>query len=372
MVCGCRFPCIPKNGSRVEALGVTQQQEPKEKRQGVGGQQNTRQAETQQVLVRGHEEIRQGAGEQEETWQGQEGNEEQPWQQVGGAGRPKCSICGKTRNTMSAMEKHMKDHEEELYADSDDSSFNCRKCDFQSQAITQLREHLRIKHDLHTCSDCNTTCTSENNLDIHMKEYHTLPKHGDVGQTLNRCDRCGKNFKTDRELMNHIREDHKTYKPCDYFAEDKCELDSDCRYYHIKLKQGEHICFKCAKRTTSKRELMNHIKDTHGNDICHRYLRNECRQKRCFFSHNIHTENTHTRALGTQDFPSLPTIRPVVRSQEMAKTPQEQNLALHSLSYQDQNQIKDVTSQVIEACMKEILPRLLFAVSTALTEKKAN
>ena len=101
-----------------------------------------------------------------------------------------------------------------------------------------------------------------------------------MGQTLNRCDRCGKNFQTDREFMNHVREDHKTYKPCDYFAEDKCELYSDCGYYHMKLKQGEHICFKCAKRTTWKRELMNHIKDTHGNDICHRFLRNECRQKK--------------------------------------------------------------------------------------------
>ena len=105
MVCGCRFPCIPKNGSRVEALGDTQQQEPQEKRQGVGGQQNTRQAETQQVLVRGHEEIRQGAGEQEETWQeaggqqktnqGTEGQEE-TWQVAGGSGRFKCDICGKT------------------------------------------------------------------------------------------------------------------------------------------------------------------------------------------------------------------------------------------------------------------------------------
>ena len=39
---------------------------------------------------------------------------------------------------------------------------------------------------------------------------------------------------------------------------------------------------------------MNHIKDTHGNTICHRFLRNECQQKRCFFSHNIHTENSHS------------------------------------------------------------------------------
>ena len=65
VVCGCRFPCIPKNGSIIEAL---QQQEPQEKRQGVGGHQNTSQEETQQGLVRGHEVIRQGAGEQEETW----------------------------------------------------------------------------------------------------------------------------------------------------------------------------------------------------------------------------------------------------------------------------------------------------------------
>ena len=79
----------------------------------------------------------------------------------------------------------------------------------------------------------------------------------------------GKAFKHCMFELRLIREDHKTYKPCDYFAEDKCELDSNCRYYHIKLKQGDHICFKCANKNTSKREIMNHIKDTHGNTICH-------------------------------------------------------------------------------------------------------
>ena len=33
--------------------------------------------------------------------------------------------------------------------------------------------------------------------------------------------------------------------------------------------------------------MMKHKEGIHGNNICHRFLRNECRVRRCFFSHKI-------------------------------------------------------------------------------------
>ena len=102
------------------------------------------------------------------------------------------------------------------------------------------------------------------------------------------CDQCGKNFITDKELTSHIKDNHKTYKPCDYFVENRCEQsNTNCRYHHIKIKQGEQICFKCGLVFTLKPQLIDHIRELHGNVIFHRFLRDECKQKRCFFSHDM-------------------------------------------------------------------------------------
>ena len=156
--------------------------------------------------------------------------------------------------------------------------------------------------------------------------------------------------------------------------ESRCDLDTKCMFNHEKLKPGDEICYKCGKVFMSKRELGNHIIDEHGQTMCHQFLKNECTRRRCYYSHrtlqNVVEPSKQASALTSQDFPNLPTTRPVVGSQETAQTPQDQSPALHSLSPQVQNQIRDLTSQVIETHMKAILPQLLVAVSAAMTEKK--
>ena len=136
----------------------------------------------------------------------------------------------------TAVFNHL-NHEEDL---NDDYSFSCRKCDFQSQTMTQLVEHLKIKHDLHTCSSCNVTCASKNELDT------------------------------------HIIEKHKSHKPCRNFP--SCEYDGECRFKHVKLKENEHICFKCGDIVISMKDLIKHIKEAHGHEPCHKYAENNCAQ----------------------------------------------------------------------------------------------
>ena len=102
-------------------------------------------------------QVKEGDGDQPETWK-----------QAGRPQKPKCLICGRTCTTSNAMEKHMKDHEQDLDDASDDSSFNRRKCHFQSETRINLVEHLKIKHGLYTCSSCNVTFESNNELDTHI------------------------------------------------------------------------------------------------------------------------------------------------------------------------------------------------------------
>ena len=202
--CGCLYPCIPVATAR----RVDKQQETQ-----VG----------------------------EHTLKTQEGSREQPeaWQHVGKSGRPKCPICGKTRNTVSAMEKHLKDHDEDLDDNLDDSLFNCRNCDFQSQTRIHLVEHLKIKHGLHTCSSCNVTCASKIELETHIKE-HMKHKQSDVQtdpENQYSCRSCDQICSNKESLNRHIIEDHQSHKPCREFATNSCAYERDFRYKPIILKK---------------------------------------------------------------------------------------------------------------------------------------
>ena len=221
------------------------------------------------------------------------GEELESWQVVGGSARFKCNICGKTRNTKSKMEKHMNDHEE----DNDDVSATCTKCSYQTTRRDDLIKHISKAHG--------------------------------INQILEKCNQCDNKFKTEKDLTNHIKENRKTHKPCDYFKEDRCDLDAECRFKHIKLKSGEQICYTCGKTFSSRKDMLSHIKEKHGHIPCHRFLKNECTVRRCLFSHNtlpvtnveISSPAPRARAPPAQDFQNLHATRPVMWSQVVAETP---------------------------------------------------
>ena len=146
----------------------------------------------------------------------------------------------------------MSDHQENI----DDGSFTCSKCSYQSKSRDNLVKHISKAHGI---------------------------------QVQEKCNHCDNNFETVRDLNRHITENHKSHKPCYYFKEDRCDLDDECRFKHIKLKHGEQICYTCGKIFKIKNEMLSHIIEKHGNTVCHRFLKNECTVRRCLFSHKIST-----------------------------------------------------------------------------------
>ena len=78
---------------------------------------------------------------------------------------------------------------------------------------------------------------------------------------------CDSMFPTKNDLNRHIKENHKTHKPCNKFPGNRCEYDDECRYRHVILQQGQHICYKCGEITMSRTDMMNHIKETNGNSV---------------------------------------------------------------------------------------------------------
>ena len=102
-----------------------------------------------------------------------------------------------------------------------------------------------------------------------------------------KCYLCKRKFKEKIHLREHILESHKTFQPCINFQKNTCEYNEDCRFRHVKIKENEHLCYKCGETFTSKTHLVTHIKAAHGEIPCEKYLKGECRfnERSCFFRH---------------------------------------------------------------------------------------
>ena len=112
--------------------------------------------------------------------------------------------------------------------------------------------------------------------------------------------------KNKNDLIAHIKI-HKSYKLCKNYAVNKCELESECRYNHdIFLR----ICYKCGVKSSSKTDIIKHIKTKHGNETCHNFLLNRCDYQECMFSHERSSapsvESIPEREMATPSAPAEP------------------------------------------------------------------
>ena len=91
--------------------------------------------------------------------------------------------------------------------------------------------------------------------------------------------------------------------------------------------------------------MMKHVKDSHGNITCQKFLNNQCSfNSRCLFKHPINIEqnvdqNDEAHAQPTQDFPNTLTMRPVVATQGRSQVQQ--------MPTQDQQLIQNLNIQMI-------------------------
>ena len=231
----------------------------------------------------------------------------------------------------------MSDHKEDM----EDGSYTCSKCPYQTTSKDDLVKHISIAHG------------------IQIKE---------------KCNKCDETFGTQRELSRHITENHKSHKPCDYFREDRCDV-AECRFKHIKLNPGEQICYTCGKIFISRKDMVSHIREEHGNTLCHRFLNNKCLVRRCLFSHKISSatnadimsQEARAPAPPPQDFPILHTTGPVMWSQAVAKSPQTQAKVLPKVSGNLRNQNPILEAQVKEA-MKQLIPQLISQIVETLSK----
>ena len=234
-------------------------------------------------------------------------------------------------------------------------------CTFQCNSIEQMERHIEIKHRRKTqlqCTVCNIFFRNLDDLAKHMNFVHTNSQDVEEHEDTIKCNQCEKICQDREDLNNHIMKDHKTYKPCIKFAVDKCQ-ETKCRFPHVKLKGKEEICYKCGHMCTSKTDLINHIKDNHGNEICHKFLSNQCGRSsaKCIFKHQTKdTSQQHQR--GFQQGPNPPLHSPAA--------------GMLNMSEHIQNKLQIQSPQAtrpIQVNILEMLPQIVAQVLTILTQQ---
>ena len=240
-------------------------------------------------------------------------------------------MCGLTRNTKHQMEKHMKEHNEEI----DDGDFTCDECSYQNNSRDQLAKHI--------------------------KEAYKRNNSSDITVAVVICRRCGNESKDKNELIKHILDTHPTYKPCIKFRSNTCKALA-CRFNHIKLQENEEICYKCGKQFTSKTDIINHIKEKHSNEVCHKFISNQCDRssEECIFSHittpNMFHNTENLSRPQNEDFQQAPPLH----SPALGRP----NMSEHIQMKQQAN-----SSQAIQAFQKNIIqmiPQIIAQVVAAL------
>ena len=249
-------------------------------------------------------------------------------------------------------------------------------CDFQCSTKEDLEKHIGEKHTIYPCADrnCTVECNTLDKLAMHVATLHKRPLSKNAVQI--KCNQCETKFQTKDELMEHLKS-HKSYKPCKRYVENKCGTENECRYKHVILPPGVQVCYKCGVTSSSKTDIMKHIKSSHGTKICHNFLLNKCDFDHCMFSHaipsEIYVEITPEREMDTptapteEDFFNLPTTGPVVRTEPRA---QPLNPQVKGLSGEEA--IRQVVVTQISMHMEKMLPEIMAKITEAITQMNLN
>ena len=246
---------------------------------------------------------------------------------------------------------------------------NTPECLFQCNSKGELDQHIEKHHNKKTWLQCSVCQVYFRDLDALAQHMNMAHKKENNNQT--KCSKCELSFSSKEELELHLK-DHQSYKPCRNFGSNNCEFNEDeCSFRHIILEQNQQICYKCGSITTSKTELMKHIKEEHGSELCHKFLENKCTfGSRCLFTHIIspvqNVDRVSTPARHTmKDFPNTLTTEPVVRPQGRPQNVPPAPL-WSQICQQDQNPIQALTTQVM------LMMNQMNQIQTMLTKINGN
>ena len=129
------------------------------------------------------------------------------------------------------------------------------------------------KSSLPKCPICGYTSNTIKEIEKHMK------CHDDIEEdSMFNCTECQFQSMNKDQLIKHlvIKHDKYTCNSCNIICNGKDKLNIHILY----------ICYNCEDITSSLRNLMKHINDSHGSQPCLKFSQNKCSKGQfCWYSH---------------------------------------------------------------------------------------
>ena len=215
-----------------------------------------------------------------------------------------CEECGVMLESRGLMDAHMFNHEEGRSS----SKIYCDDCEEECTSEVNLEEHMKYAHDdgSWTCEDCQFQSNKVEYLRQHLKKNGHQPSEASRRQTndIKECYTCKKEFEGYIALMNHRSVDHPSSKLCNKIPICTGWVDGrKCWYFHptgdsVKNPQNidhnppsdqnkEIYCRRCGDKFPSKNKFMDHYITKHtSNIICRDWVKNNCKRIKCWYRHS--------------------------------------------------------------------------------------
>ncbi|XP_045781785.1 gastrula zinc finger protein XlCGF26.1-like [Maniola jurtina] len=138
-----------------------------------------------------------------------------------------CTDCGMNFATRSDLKKHV------LIKHTGKRDFQCDVCVKRFTSGKILKDHMKRVHmkQLVPCIECDTSCTSEAQLNKHM-----LLKHS--GRKVFQCEICTKWFTSKKIVKQHVK--------------------------RIHMRHRRYTCVRCGRDFVQRRSFHNHLRTIHG------------------------------------------------------------------------------------------------------------
>ena len=169
----------------------------------------------------------------------------------------KCEKCDFASENLVALNQHMANDHKNQEGKKNNTIFACEECEFVSKKKDSFDDHLSTEHQddgglSYCCTKCRYETNSEKKLTEHIKKKH---------DSTIICKECREIFETKAQHRVHVEKEHTVIdcQICNFKAKNIDELSQHVGSLHNKMFQ----CKNCRFEATNEMMLREHTRKVH-------------------------------------------------------------------------------------------------------------